>query len=42
MAKRKTWRMTGMEDYVTYVVVICYVVAVFVIGRYLPLHVWIF
>lgn len=30
------------RDYVTYVVVICYVVAVFVIGRYLPLHVWIF
>lgn len=30
------------RDYVTYVVVSCYVVAVFVIGRYLPLHVWIF
>ena len=30
------------RDYVTYVVVICYVVAVFVIGRYLPIHVWIF
>ena len=30
------------RDYVAYVSVVIYVVAVFVIGRYVPLHVWIF
>lgn len=30
------------RDYVAYVSVAIYVVAVFVIGRYVPLHVWIF
>ena len=30
------------RDYITYAVVVLYVAAVFVIGRYLPLHVWIF
>ena len=30
------------RDYIAYVSVIIYVAAVFVIGRYVPLHVWIF
>ena len=30
------------RDRITYVVVIVYVIAVFVIGRYVPLHVWVF
>ena len=30
------------RDFVTYVVVVVYVIAVFVIGRYVPLHIWIF
>lgn len=30
------------RDKIAYVVVIVYVIAVFVIGRYVPLHVWIF
>lgn len=30
------------RDYVTYVVVILYVAAVFVIGRFVPFHLWIF
>lgn len=30
------------RDYTAYIIVITYVAAVFVIGRYIPLHVWIF
>ena len=30
------------RDRIAYVVVIVYVIAVFVIGRYVPLHVWVF
>ncbi|BDF32668.1 energy-coupling factor transporter transmembrane protein EcfT [Lachnospiraceae bacterium] len=30
------------RDYIAYALVVIYVVAVFVIGRYVPLHVWIF
>lgn len=30
------------RDFVTYVVIVVYVIAVFVIGRYVPLHIWIF
>ena len=30
------------RDRVAYVIVILYVAAVFVIGRYVPLHIWIF
>lgn len=30
------------RDYLTYVIVVVYVAAVFLIGRYVPLHVWIF
>ena len=30
------------RDYIAYIVVIIYVIAVFVIGRYVSLHVWVF
>lgn len=30
------------RDYFAYVIVVVYVAAVFVIGRYIPLHIWIF
>ena len=30
------------RDYIAYIVVIVYVILVVVIGRYVPLHVWIF
>ena len=30
------------QDRIAYIVMVVYVVAVFVIGRYVPLHIWIF
>lgn len=30
------------RDYLTYAIVVVYVAAVFLIGRYVPLHIWIF